>query len=332
MNQSLAIPHLAPARSRGRRGYLALTAALAVLAIVWPYLFGNGYLLTVATTVLLSLIGATSLHLVIRTGHVSLAHAAFMGIGSYATVLTLTRLGAPFPLNLAAGAAAPALLALLVGPVLLRLTGKYFVLVTFLLGEMIRLAFVQWPSLTGGANGIFGVPAPAPAFESPVAFYYLVLGISAACVGLVARILTSQIGRAIDSVREAERVAECSGIPVVRLKVTIFVIACGLVGIEGGLQAYLLRYVDPGGFTIVQSLNFVVMNVIGGMEHLIGAVIGTVFLVAVPEFLRGYVEIQQILFGLILVFVMAAVPGGIVEMADRLRGLRSRLLREADQP
>ena len=85
------------------------------------------------------------------------------------------------------------------------------------------------------------------------------------------------------------------------------------------MQAYLLRYIDPSAFTFVQSLNLVVMNVVGGMEHLGGALIGTVFIVALPELLSGYVQAQQILFGIILLVVMAAVPGGIVGVWGRLR-------------
>jgi branched-chain amino acid transport system permease protein len=229
-------------------------AVMVVLAAFLPVLGANGFLLTVGTMVALNIIGATSLHLVIRTGHVSLAHAGFMGIGGYTATLTLMRLGWPFPLNILAGAIAPAFLALLIGPLLLRLQGKYFVLVTFLLGEILRLVFVQWSSVTGGANGIFGVPAPAAIFASPAGFYWLVFGTALLCVALVARVLSGEMGRVIDSVREGERLAQCAGIPVLQVKVAAFVLATALVGIQGGLTAHYLQYIDPGAFTSVQSL------------------------------------------------------------------------------
>jgi branched-chain amino acid transport system permease protein len=300
-------------------------AGLVVLAAALPFIAANEFLLTVGTVVALNVIGATSLHLVIRSGHVSLAHAGFMGIGGYAAALTLTRLGWPFPLDIAAGAAAPALLALVIGPLLLRLQGKYFVLVTFLLGEILRLGFVQWSGLTGGANGIFGIPSPAPVFATPAGFYWLALGTALLCVALVARVLGSGIGRVIDSVREGERLAQCSGVPVLRVKVGVFVLACALVGIQGGLMAHYLHYIDPGAFTSVQSLSFVVMNVIGGMNALLGAVIGAVFIVTLPELLRGYVEMQQVMFGVILIVVIAAIPGGLVELAGRVRQLATSI-------
>lgn len=307
------------APSRVGRGLWLTAAIILAVAVCWPLVTTNNYLVTIATLIALNAIGASSLHLIVRTGLVSLAHAAFMGIGAYTAVLTLMSLGWPFPLNLLAGMAAPALVALVIGPVLLRLSGKYFVLVTFLFGEIVRLVLTEWQSVTGGANGIFSIPPPTAALAAPLPFYYFVLAVALVCVGIVARLLVSEFGRAIDSLREAEQLAECSGIPVTRFKVIVFVIGCGLVGIQGGLQAYLLRYIDPSAFTFVQSLNLVVMNVIGGMEHLGGALIGTVFIVALPELLSGYVEVQQILFGIILLVVMAVVPGGIVGLWGRLR-------------
>jgi branched-chain amino acid transport system permease protein len=264
------------------------------------------------TLVAFSAIGASSLNLIIRTGHVSLAHAAFMGVAAYACVLAQMRLGLSFPMGLLIGCLASGLLALILGPIMLRLTGKYFVLVTFLVGEIIRMVFVEWGSLTGGSNGIQGVPSIHKIFDSPIAFYYLALGAATICVGIVLRILSSEIGRAIDSVREAERLAQCSGVPVIRLKVTIFVIACTLVGVQGALQAHFLKFVDPTAFNFEVSLNLVVMNVIGGMYHLVGPLLGSAFIVSLPEMLRGYVELQRVIFGIILIVVMAALPAGMV--------------------
>ena len=239
-------------------------------------------------------------------------------------MLTVRRLGLPFPVGLLVGTAGAALLAAIVGPILLRLTGKYFVLVTFLFGEVVRMAIVENAWLTGGSNGIFDVPPPWPFLLSNRAYYYLALIFAAFGVGLVARILTSEYGRAIDAIREGERLAECSGVPVLRVKITVFVIACALAGMQGALLAHYIRYVGPESFSVVQSLNLVVMNVIGGMTSLAGALIGTVFMVTLPELLRGYVNLQQIMFGFILFATMAFLPGGLIELGRRAR----KLLRE----
>lgn len=300
----------------------------AVALVGWPLLLPNPFFLTIGTLIALNAIGATSLHLIIRTGHISFAHAGFVGVGAYSCVLSVVGLGLPYWAGLIIGTGASGALALAIGPVVLRLTGKYFVLVTFLLGEIIRMVFVEWVSVTGGSNGIFGIPNAHPMVSTPHGQYYFILVAAAVCVGLCACILSSQVGRAVDAMREAEQVAECSGVPVIRLKVTIFVIACGLAGVQGGLLAQFLHYIDPTAFGMVESLNLVVMNVIGGMFHLAGPLIGTVFLVAFPEFLRGYVELQRVIFGVSLVVVMAALPGGIVEVGARARGIIARASRK----
>lgn len=309
-NPALAIP----------RGAFAAAVVLAI-ACGWPLLAANPFLFTIATLVALNALGAASLHLIIRTGHISLGHAAFMGVGAYACVLAVTRLGLPPALALVVGMAAAAALALVIGPVVLRLTGKYFVLVTFLFGEVVRMVLVEWSSLTGGSTGIAGIPPLHPALAGPVPTYYVCLTAAALGVGLCARILTSETGRAIDACREAERVAECSGVPVLRLKVTVFVIACALAGLQGGLLAFFLRYIDPTSFGMATSLDLVVMNVAGGMDSLAGPLVGTVFIVVLPELLRGYVNLQRVLFGIILIVVMAALPGGMVAMSARARRL-----------
>lgn len=286
--------------------------------LLWPLAVQDRFFIHVGILVLLAAIGASSLHLIIRTGHVSLCHASFIGIGAYACVDCVMLLQLPFIAGLAAGAAAAALVALVIGPIILRLTGKYFVLITFLLGEIIRMIFSDWQSLTGGANGILNIPPPSPFFNDPLHFYYLALAVSALCVGFCARLLRSEIGRTVDSIREGQRLAECAGVPVLRVKVTVFVIACALAGLEGGLGAHYAHYISPLAYSTLESLNLVVINVVGGMQTLAGPLIGTLFLVVTPELLRGYVELQHIFFGAILIVVIAFFPGGLAGIGARV--------------
>jgi branched-chain amino acid transport system permease protein len=302
-----------------RRRLVPVVCAVALVG--WPWLTEDKFLHHVGVLICITAIAAASLHLIIRTGHVSLGHAAFMALGAYGSVLAVMRLGLPWPAGLALGTAAAAALAAIVGPILLRLTGKYFVLVTFLFGEVVRMAIVENTWFTGGSNGIFDVPAPHPLLLSNRAFYYLALLFAVLGVGLCARLLTCEYGRTIDSIREGERLAECSGVPVIRVKVTVFIIACALAGAAGALQAHYIRYVGPESYSVVQSLNLVAMNVIGGMASLPGALLGTEFMVTLPELLRGYVNLQHILFGAILFATMAFNPGGLIALFRRLRAL-----------
>ena len=296
-----------------------LWVAGAAFLVGWPWLTEDQFLHHVGVLILLTAIGAASLHLIVRTGHVSLCHAAFMAFGAYGSVLTVMRLDLPFPIGLLVGMASAALLAAIIGPIVLRLTGKYFVLITFLFGEVVRMAIVENIALTGGSNGIFNVPPPAEIFLSNRAYYYLALAFAVFAIGLCARILTSEIGRAMNAIRDGERLAECSGVPVIRFKVIIFIIACALAGMQGSLMAHYNKVLSPENFSGLISLNLVVMNVIGGMSSLAGALIGTVFMVMLPELLRGWVNLQQIIFGAILFATMAFLPGGIIEAVRRIR-------------
>ena len=125
--------------------------------ILLPFVTKSPFLITIGTTVMITAIAAVSLHLVVRIGHVSLGHGGFMGVGAYTAAL-LMDLHWSFVPSLCAGFVVPAMLGLVIGPLVLRLTGKYFVLVTFIVGEILRVAMENWTSLTGGANGIFWNP------------------------------------------------------------------------------------------------------------------------------------------------------------------------------
>jgi len=310
-----AIAAAAPVR---RRYLWAGILVAAVVAIVWPLIINEGFLLHIAILVLLYSIGAASLHLIIRMGQLSLCHAAFMGLGGYTSALLTTRAELPFIVAFVASFLVPAGAALIVGPILLRLKGVFFVLITFTFGEIVRMTLNEWQSLTGGADGIFRIPPPHPFLAPRLHYYYFALVMAVLCVGAVASLLRSPFGRVIDSIREGDRLAESSGVPVFRFKVMTFVIACGLVGLQGSLQAHYIRYLSPNAYTFLESLNFIIMNVIGGVNSLVGPQIGAIFQTSLPEVLRGWVEYQRFLYGVILVLVMLYAPGGLVELARRL--------------
>jgi branched-chain amino acid transport system permease protein len=303
-----------------RPAYLVSACALAIL-VAWPLFIHEEFYVHVATLILLYSIGAASLHLILRTGHLSLGHAAFMGIGAYTSVLAMMRLNLPYPLAVLSAALVSGLIALAIGPVILRLRGVYFVLVTFMFGEVVRLLFVNWTGLTGGSNGIYQIPAPHPILTANSGFYYYYLALAAAflSVGIIGRILRSEIGRAIDSIGDGERLAESSGVPVLRFKVMAFVIGSVLVAVQGSLGAHFIRYISPLSYTFTESLNFVVINVVGGMHSLVGTLIGTAFVISLPEFLRQWVEYQRVLYGVILIVVLLFLPTGLVGLGGRIR-------------
>jgi branched-chain amino acid transport system permease protein len=319
---------------RGGGGTLravALGLAGAACLLGWPLLLGRDFYVHVAILVLIQAIGALSLNLLMRAGLLSFAHAAFMAIGAYTSVLGMMRLDLPFPIAFAAAGVVPGVIALAIGPILLRLSGVYFVLVTFSLGEILRLVFVNWISLTGGSNGIYGVPGAALALPglrlpltSKVSSYYLGLVVAAAVAILVARVCASETGHALETISEDPLLAESLGVDTVRVKVLAFVLGAVLVGFAGSLYAHYIRYISPGDFTWRVSLDLIVINVVGGTRSVVGLLLSAVLIVTLPELLRRAVEYQWILYSLVLILVLAFLPEGIAGLPRRLRSWRSR--------
>lgn len=296
-----------------------LLALATIVLVAWPLVLRASFLHHIACLVLLYTIGAVSLHLVLRMGLVSLGHASFMGLGGYASALLVQSVGVPFVVGLVCGGLLAAAMALIVGPIILRLKGVYFVLITFTLGEVMRLVFLDWRSLTGGAEGIDKIPPPAPWLNSAETFYYLALLVAAGVCAFAYRLLRSDIGHAIDAIRESDTLAEANGIPVYRVKVLIFAISCGIVGLQGSLQAHFIHYISPQTYAFSESLNFLMMNILGGVNTLAGPIVGALVLVSLPEFLRGWVELQWVIYGLALILIMAYSPGGLAEIGGVLK-------------
>ncbi len=321
-----------PGKGGGGRGRVVCAGvACGVTLLGWPLVLARDFYVHVAILVLINVIGALSLNLLMRAGLLSFAHSAFMAIGAYTSVLGMMRLNLPFPVAFLAAGVVPGIIALGIGPILLRLTGVYFVLVTFSLAEIVRLIFVNWISLFGGSNGIYGVPGASlvlPGLALPVtskvANYYLALAVAVPAVLLVARICASEMGRALETISENELLAESLGVPTVRVKVLAFVVGAVLVGFAGSLYAHYIRYISPGDFTFRVSLDLIVINVVGGTRSIAGPLASAVLIVTLPELLRRAVEYQWILYSLILILVLAFLPEGIAGLPGRLRGWRAR--------
>ncbi len=301
---------------------LVVYLIIAGLLILWPLLYHEEFYLNVAVLILLSGIQALALHLVMRVGYLSLAQAAFMGIGAYTSALLTTKWPIPFVIGLLSAGVVAALAAYLLGRLIFRLKGVYFVLVTFALGEVVRLIFLSWKGLFGGADGITGIPRPALCgfvFDTKLSFYYLALFVTAISVWFMYRVFLTHPGRAYEAINEAENLAESTGIDTTRYKVQVFVISCFFTGISGGLGAHYLCYVSPSGFTFWQSVDLIIMNVLGGPGHLAGPLIGAVLLVPLPEFFRASVEFQRALYGLTLILIVSFLPQGIAGAATWFR-------------
>lgn len=315
---------------------------LAVL-VVMPLLVLNAFLLNVFVNIYVNVIMATGVYLLIRAGLLSMAPAAFMGIGGYTSALLTMKYGVPFLMAFISSGLMGAMVALAIGKVILGLKDVYFVLMTFAFGEVIRLLFQNLRYPFGGATGLVGIPRPEISlipgitweFSTRLDYYYFALAIAVICLAFAQRLLRSNFGRGLACTREAEYLAEATGIDTMGHKVMAFTISSFFCGLAGSIFAHYYHYISPPAFTFWRSVDLIVMNVVGGMGSLAGPIVGAFFLTPLPEFLRGFVDYQYIIYGLIIIFVMRFAPGGMAAAASevlcRTLGRRGRG-RAVDEP
>jgi len=298
-----------------RAGLVVLVAAIAVA----PWL-GSAFTLHLAVLTCLNILIVNGLALISRCGQLSLGHAAFVAVGAYASVLLTTQASLGFVPALLLGALAAALVALLLGWVILRLKGVYFVLVTFAFGELVRLALLDWPGITGGANGIASIP-PAEllgfVFDTRSRFYALALALALLSIALLHALFKRPLGHAVDAVADNPALAESTGISVHHIQVFCFVCGCALAGVGGGLMARYIGFVSPESFNTSISIGFIIMLVIGGRRSLWGPAIGAIVLTPLPELFRGAVQTQHIFYGAALILMLRFLPGGLASAAQR---------------
>jgi len=317
------------------RGGRWVTPGLLLLAVVFaflvPTLFESSFWLHLFDMMLINALMALGLNVILKTGQISLAHAGFMAIGAYTSAQLTVKLGLPFLIGFLLGGLLAALAAFVVGRVILRLKGVYFLLFTFALSEFLFLLSKNATALTGGNTGVVGIKPPTLPFlaeplRSKAAFYYLALVVLALGVAFVAALYRSPFGRAMNAVRESELLAAATGYNPMRIKVIAFSIGCLLAGFGGSLFAHFLLYIAPFSFTFWESVNFLLMNIVGGTSSLAGPIIGAMIITPLPEFLRAYVVWQQVLYGLVLMLFMRFLPDGVTSLlAPRYRALASWL-------
>jgi len=303
--------------------YAVLALAVALL-LALPQLLDNAYYVHIANLTLINVILVTGLNVISRTGQLSLCHAAFAGIGGYTSALLALRFGVPPILSMFIGAAASGLVAWAIGAVILRLRGVFFVLVTFLFGQIFTLLALNAETITHGANGLVAIPPiriGALSFASKTNFYYFALCAAVLVVYFTWRLLRSPTGRAFACVDENLPLAESSGVDTRRFQILAFVIGSTFAGLGGAIIAHYVRYISPDSFTFWESVAYIVMLVVGGRGSLAGGVVGALFLTPLPEVLRGAQALSHVLYGFILIAVLFVAPLGITELARRLRAV-----------
>jgi branched-chain amino acid transport system permease protein len=296
--------------------YPLLALAIACLAVL-PLLPVSAYVVQVGLVVAIFAILAAGLTMLSgASGIMFLGFSGFFGVGAYVAALTAKE-GAPADLALVSAAAGCALLAGLVGLVCAGLTGHVVGLATLAVGVLIWLVLLNWTDVTGGPNGIFGIPRPQLSFLPDVpmtsvsAQYWLAIGVLVLVVLGAGRLLASPVGLGWRAIREDRVAAHAAGLPVRRYLVTAFVMAGVCAGLAGGLYAFLQRFISPDSFRLDTSFLMVAIIVLGGLGNLAGALVGAVALISLPEVLRGAAEYRMILFGAVLYLTLRFRPQGL---------------------
>ena len=254
------------------------------------------------------------------TGQISLGHAAFLGVGAY-TQAVLANAGWPFPLAMVGAAVLAAVVGVVVGLPALRVKGIYLAIATLAFGFIVEEGFARWESVTGGNAGL---SVQAPSFfgwtiESTHGFYALCLVTAVLATLGIVNLLRAPTGRAFVAIRDSEISAQSMGINLARYKTLSFALSAALAGLAGALYAHKIQFLTPDQFNILQSIDLLLLVVIGGLGSIHGAFLGAIFLIAMPQIIavgKDYPVgqspgLQAVVYGVVLVAFVMFEPHGL---------------------
>ena len=294
----------------------AAVIGAALIAFALPLVLRNGYILQTLGIGWLYGILAISLTLVAGTaGQISLGHAGLLAIGAYASALLAIDLKLPVAAAVIAAGLITAVLGTLIVLPSFRLRGHYVTIATLGIGEIVTLVILNWDSLTHGPVGLTAIP-PLSAFGWPATSGLWVYEISLAALLLLAllqqRLLASHLGRTLRAIRDDDVAARCYGIALDRYKSLAFAVAGFAAGVAGALMAHIFSYLNHETFTSQVSLLALTMVILGGLGNVIGAILGAVLLVSLPEIFRAAAEYRLLIYGIALLLLIRFRPQGLL--------------------
>ena len=300
-------------RHAAARLRLAAAVAVGLLAAGLP-LFARAYVVDVATLICLYVMLGLGLNIVVGyAGLLDLGYAAFFAIGAYTTAIMMVRYHQPYWLTIPVAALLTTASGVVIGTPTLRLRSDYLAIVTLGFGEIVRITATNL-NFTGGPDGVWGVPRPAIGswvLSSRTSIYYLGLALAAGTLVIAYNLAHSRLGRAWLAIREDEVAARAAGVNTVLFKLRAYMLGALLGGIGGSFFAVKLTAVDPTSFTFVQSVNILMVVVLGGMGSLPGVVVGAAVIVGLPEVLRAFQSVRVLAFGIGLIILMLLRPQGL---------------------
>jgi branched-chain amino acid transport system permease protein len=303
----------------------ASIAVLALVSVIAIFTLDSYSLLVFTLCALAAVVGVGLNVLIGLSGQISFGHIAFYAIGAYVSAL-MTLAGLPLWLAVpAAGVVAGGVGALLAIPAL-RVTGPYLAMITIAFSFVVHHSLIEWRDVTGGSNGLMGIPLPAFAGMDPSILLALIA--TALMIGALAfyqRVHHSGWGKAMRAVKASEIAARSLGFNPVVSKTLAFALSALLTGLAGALLAPLLMFINPESFPFSQSILFVLAVIVGGSGTLFGPVLGALLIVLVPELLSDFAEYRLLIFSVLLLVVLWIAPNGLLGALAR-RWIKPTLL------
>lgn len=306
--------------------------------------FLNGYVLQVLVFVCINIILAMTIYMTLCTGLLSLGNAGFMSFGAYTSAILTSQYGVPMPVGILAGGVVAMLVSLVIGLPTIRLRGLYLAIATLGFGEVVRVVALNL-DITHGALGYSGIPSMASALSDYASDWGLIdatgmdsqtMGQLMMCIVLLIlvvllvtlwfRLEHSRYGRAFAAIKADEHAASLTGINTVYYKMLAFLASAFFAGVAGALYAHATFFISPTDFTWHKVVDALLYTVFGGSNVMWGPVLGASILTIVPESLRALAEYRDLMYGAMLVILMAFRPDGILsyDVMQRLTGKKHK--------
>jgi len=302
--------------------------AFLLMCVLFP-VFASKYMISTMIEVGIAIIACHGLNLLTGfTGQISLGHAAFMGVGAYTSSILVGQAGVPFIVSLFCAGAMTALIGMIFGIPSLRLRGLYLAMATIAAQFIIQFTIRRWDSLTGGVEGMYVDPGTLGPFhfDDRIHLYYLTLIIAAAVTLATKNIIRARSGRAFVAIRDRYLAAEVIGVNRLKYRFMSFAVSSFFAGMAGALLAQYLEVITHESFSILQSIDYLAMCIIGGLGHILGGIFGvgfwfilerilevvtTTLISTYPDHITWFVSIREIVFGLVIILFLIFEPDGL---------------------
>jgi len=324
--------------SRTNPTIIVVLVAIAILFLVPTGMTSNPYHLLVLTNICIYIIAVSGFRLVATAGQLSMAHSAFMGIGAYTSALLVTKLGWNFWYCLLLAGMVPAILAVGLGRITLRLRGIYFAIATFAFALVI---WKGWNTFFADVVGrVTDIPPPNRIggweFSSVTSYYYLALVLMLVTMLVMYRLDRSRFGLILRCMASNDALSGSVGMNIMGYQIAAFAIGSFFAGMAGAVHVHWLRLMEPNMFSFTAMLYIILYAVVGGMKSFMGPLYGCFFFIGLPQFLK-YIpnydpKVEPVIFGSILLLTVRFMPGGISALLQRIseviKGLHRRKVKE----